>query len=179
MAKVGIFFGTDTGNTRKVAKLIQKEFDDAELVAKPLNINRVEVDDLLAYDYLIMGTPTLGEGELPGLSTQCEAESWEEFLPKMEGTDFSGKKIALFGLGDQVSYASEFVDGLGELYDAFSDAGAELVGSWPNEGYDFESSQALDGDNFVGLVIDQDNQASQTSERVAKWVAQVKSEFSL
>lgn len=179
MAKIGIFFGTDTGNTRKIAKLIRKEFADEELVDKPLNINRVTVEDLLAYDALILGTPTLGDGELPGLATQCESPSWDEFLQELDDVDFSGKKIALFGLGDQVGYADEFVDALGEMYDTFSDLGAEMIGRWPNEGYEFTESQALDGDEFVGLVIDQDNQSAQSAERISKWVAQIKEEFSL
>ena len=86
MAKIGIFFGTDTGNTRKIAKQIQRKFDD-ELMAKPLNVNRTEVDDFMSYDYLILGTPTLGDGLLPGLSADAENERWEEFLPKLEDQD--------------------------------------------------------------------------------------------
>ncbi len=61
MAKVGIFFGSDTGKTRKVAKLIQDTFASDE-VAAPVNINKASIDDLLAYEYLILGTPTLGDG---------------------------------------------------------------------------------------------------------------------
>ncbi|WP_024871208.1 flavodoxin [Tolumonas lignilytica] len=178
MAKVGIFFGSDTGKTRKVAKLIQDAFASDE-VAAPVNINKAGIDDLLAYDYLILGTPTLGDGALPGLDADCQAESWAEFVPELEAADLSGKKVALFGLGDQASYGDAFVDALGELYDIVSEAGASVVGFWPNEGYEFNSSNALDGDDFVGLVIDQDNQSSMTAERVKTWVAALKSEFAL
>jgi len=178
MAKVGIFFGSDTGKTRKIAKMIHKAFASDE-VEKPVNINRVSLDDLLAYDMLILGTPTLGEGQLPGLSCGCEAESWEEFAPELEGADLSGKTVALFGLGDQVGYPDEVVDALGELYDIVSEAGAEVVGFWPTEGYDYNQSNAADEDKFVGLVIDQDNQAAQTEARVAKWVESLKEAFSL
>ncbi len=178
MAKVGIFFGSDTGKTRKVAKLIQDAFASDE-VAAPVNINKAGIDDLLAYDYLILGTPTLGDGVLPGLDCDCQAESWAEFVPELEAADLAGKKVALFGLGDQTSYGDAFVDALGELYDIVSEAGASVVGFWPNEGYEFNSSNALDGDDFVGLVIDQDNQSSLTPERVKTWVASLKSEFAL
>ncbi len=102
MAKIGIFFGSNTGNTRKIAKLIKKRFDD-ELMDKPINVNRVTAEEFSAYDLLILGTPTLGEGELPGLSADCENESWEEFLTKIEDVDFSGKTVALYGLGDQAA----------------------------------------------------------------------------
>ncbi|MGR5118348.1 flavodoxin [Vibrio astriarenae] len=177
MAKVGIFFGTDTGSTRKIAKMIYQKLGDA--ADKPLNINRVDAATIKGYDLLVLGTPTLGEGELPGLDTECEAESWAEFLDANESLDLSGKKVALFGLGDQVGYPDEFVDGLGELYDYIADCGADFVGRWPTEGYSFNSSEAVDGDEFVGLVIDKDNQASMSEERVAHWVEQIYAEFAL
>ncbi|MDC0610957.1 flavodoxin [Vibrio sp.] len=177
MAKVGIFFGTDTGSTRKVAKQIAKQLGD--IADKPKNINRSSVSDIEEYEYLILGTPTLGEGCLPGLSVDCQEESWEEFMPNFEGLDLTGKKVALFGLGDQVGYSSEFVDALGELYDYVANCGAEIYGFWPTDGYDFDASNAVDDGMFVGLVIDKDNQASMTEQRVAGWVEQIKAEMEL
>ncbi|WP_408063540.1 flavodoxin [Vibrio nitrifigilis] len=178
MAKVGIFFGTDTGSTRKIAKQIQKLLGP-DIADKPKNINRTTVEDLNAYDCLILGTPTLGEGKLPGLSCDCQEESWEEFMPNFEGLDLSGKTVALYGLGDQVGYADEFVDALGELYDYVANTGATMVGFWPLDGYEFNSSNAVDGDEFVGLVIDKDNQSSLTDQRVAGWVEQISAEMGL
>ncbi len=178
MAQIGIFFGSDTGSTRKVAKQLQKLLGD-ELANKPVNINRADAAALAAYDMLILGTPTLGDGQLPGLSADCQEESWEEFMPNFDELDLAGKKVALFGLGDQVSYADEFVDALGELYDVVVECGAEVVGSWPLDGYDFNQSAAVVDDRFVGLVLDKDNQASLTDDRVATWVAQLKAELAL
>jgi flavodoxin I len=54
MTKVGIFFGTDTGNTRRVAKDISKAL--GAIAAKPVNVRTASADDLLAYDVLILGT---------------------------------------------------------------------------------------------------------------------------
>ncbi|MFT6986035.1 MAG: flavodoxin I [Psychromonas sp.] len=178
MAKTGIIFGTDTGKTRKIAKQIYTLLND-ESIAKPININRCSVEDLLAFDNLIIGTPTLGEGELPGLSVDCESESWEEIASDLEDADFSGKTIALFGLGDQEGYPDEFVDALGELFELFSAAGATLIGRWPNEGYKFNSSTALDGEEFVGLVLDQDNQSNLTDARLTKWLDSIKPQLGL
>ena len=169
---IGIFFGTDTGNTRRVAKSIHKKLGG--LADAPVNINKASVDDLLKYDALILGTPTLGDGELPGLTCGAQAESWEEFLPKLEGADFSGKTVALFGLGDQEGYGHEFVDALIILHDAFTATGATLVGSWPTDGYTFEASKAIIEDAFVGLVIDHDNQSDLTDERVDAWLEEIK-----
>lgn len=168
MAKIGIFFGTDTGNTRKIAKSIAKQIGEA--AGKPDNIKNVGVDDLLAYDVLILGSPTYGEGELPGLTAGTSTESWEEFLPNLVGADFSGKTIALYGLGDQVGYPGNFVDALGMIYDAFADCGAKFVGFTSTEGYEFESSKAILDEKFVGLVLDEDNQKELTDVRLADWL---------
>lgn len=178
MAKIGLFFGTDTGNTRKIAKQIKKSFDD-ELMAKPVNVNRAEVEDFMSYDYLILGTPTLGDGLLPGLSAECESESWEEFLPKLEDRDFSGKTIAIYGLGDQATYPTEFVNAIFFLHEFFDDRGAKLVGRWPTEGYDFEVSLAVDEGEFLGLALDLDSQSAKTDERLAAWLKLIADDFGL
>ena len=170
--KIGIFFGSDTGNTRRVAKSIAKKLGDS--ADAPVDVKKAEADDLLKYDALILGTPTLGDGELPGLSADASEESWEEFLPKLKGKDLSGKVVALFGLGDQEAYGHEFVDALILLYNFVVEAGAKVVGSWSTEGYSFEKSNSIIDDQFVGLVIDHENQSDLTSERVDAWLAEIK-----
>ena len=164
MAKIGLFYDTDTGNTRKVAKMINKHFDEGDIEMK--NITKLEPADFEKYTAFILGTPTLGEGELP--------DNWNEFLPELDAMNFSGKTIAMFGLGDQEEYGHEFVDGLGILYEKFESLGASFVGFWPLEGYEYDISRGeLDGE-FAGLVLDQDNQADLTPGRVETWIAQVK-----
>ena len=178
MARIGIFFGSNTGNTRKIAKMIKKRFDD-DTLADPLNVNKATPELIAGYQYLILGTPTLGDGKLPGLSSDCQNESWEEFLPKLAGVDFSGKTVALYGMGDQESYGHEFVDALKELYDFVKVRGARVVGAWPTEGYFFEASKAVVDDEFVGLALDQDNQKNLTDERVAAWLKLIAPDFGL
>ena len=178
MARIGLFFGTDTGKTRKVAKMIKKKFDD-DTMAKPINVNRAVVDEFVSYDFLILGTPTLGEGLLPGLSAECENESWEEFLPQLEDQDFTGKTVAIYGLGDQVGYADEFVDAIMEIHEFFSERGATLVGEWPTEGYEFEHTEAVVDGKFVGLALDLDNQQNLTEERLDVWLKSISSAFDL
>jgi len=168
MSKIGLFYDTDTGNTRKVAKMIVKKFDEEGLIDLK-SITKLEPADFEKYSAFILGTPTLGEGELP--------ENWDAFLPSLDGMDFSGKTIALFGLGDQEEYGHEFVDGMGILYEKFSSLGANFVGFWPLDGYEYSYSAAELEDVFAGLVLDQDNQSEQTPERVEKWVAMIKSEL--
>lgn len=164
MSKIGLFYDSDTGNTRKVAKMIAKYFDEGDVELKPMK--KVEAADFEQYSAFILGTPTLGEGELP--------ENWNNFLPELDAMAFSGKTIAMFGLGDQEEYAHEFVDGLGILYEKFDGLGASFIGFWPRDGYEYEISCAELDDEFVGLVLDQDNQSDLTAERVESWMAQIK-----
>lgn len=63
MANIGIFFGTDTGKTRKIAKLIHQKLGEA--ADAPVNINRTSLETFLSYPVLLLGTPTLGDGQLP------------------------------------------------------------------------------------------------------------------
>lgn len=178
MARIGIFFGTNSGSTRKIAKQIKKRFDD-DTMADPVNINKASAESLLAYDYLILGTPTLGDGLLPGIEAECDEESWAEALDKLQGVSFAGKTIALFGLGDQETYGHEFVDGLILLHDFFQDAGARMVGYWPTEGYSFSVSQSVIDDKFVGLALDNDTQPDLNAERLDGWLALIAPEFGL
>ncbi|MEW8431777.1 MAG: flavodoxin, partial [gamma proteobacterium symbiont of Ctena orbiculata] len=59
MHKIGIFFGTDSGTTRLIAKRIARKLKSTlgeQVAAKPVNVNRIEADRLLAYQALILGT---------------------------------------------------------------------------------------------------------------------------
>lgn len=172
MSKIGIFFGTDTGSTRLVAKKIYAALG-AERADKPKNINRTSPTELLQYDALILGTPSYGVGDLPGLAVGCQEANWAEFVPCLDGLDLSGKRIALFGLGHQERYASRFASSLIQLYRVFLGYGAQLVGSWSTEGYQFEHSDSIIDNRFVGLVLDQRGQPHLSDERINAWLQQV------
>lgn len=178
MPRIGLFFGSSTGNTRRIAKMIKKRFDDATM-AEALNVNKATPELLAGYAYLILGTPTLGEGDLPGLEADCQQPSWAEFLPQLAAVDFTGKTVALYGLGDQEKYPDQFVDALGLLYDFVTARGARVVGAWPTDGYDFIASKAERDGEFVGLVLDQDNQKMLTDDRLETWLRLISAEFGL
>lgn len=125
---------------------------------------------MLMYDVLILGTPTYGEGVLPGLSTGNATESWEEFLPTLVGQDFSSKKVAIYGLGNQKSYPNEFVDAMFYLYEQFAQCNATLIGAWATDGYEFKASKAVVNEQFIGLVLDQENQKDLTPDRLNAWL---------
>ncbi|WP_317932910.1 flavodoxin [Halioxenophilus sp. WMMB6] len=173
MQKIGIFFGTETGTTRLIAKKIYKLLGD-DNAAKPLNVNRVTAEEFLQYDALILGTPSYGVGEIPGLSAGCLEKNWEEFLAQFGKPNLTGKRIAMFGLGAQERYAERFCSSLIALHQTFADLGAEMIGDWSTEGYQFDHSASVVDGRFVGLVIDQRTQGMHTDQRLEQWLQQVK-----
>jgi len=170
MAKIGLFYGTETGNTRKVGKMIAKEFGGDDVV-KLHSTAKATAEDLGQYSSLIFGMPTLGDGEMEN--------SFKAFMEQqLESVDLSGKTVALYGLGDQNGYGHEFLDGMVFIYDKVKAKGAKIVGSWSTEGYEFTKSKALlDDDNFFCLAIDEDNQSDETKSRVKQWVAQIRADL--
>mmetsp|Transcript_24670 Transcript_24670/g.36789 ORF Transcript_24670/g.36789 Transcript_24670/m.36789 type:complete len:186 (+) Transcript_24670:689-1246(+) len=94
----------------------------------------------------------------------------------MQDLNLVGKKVAVFGLGDQVSYAENYADASGELYDVFEGLGCQMIGHTSQDGYEHEASKAIKGDKFCGLLCDAVNQEELTEDRVVQWVAQLKEE---
>ena len=118
MKKIGLFYGGTTAKTAVVALKIQEAFAENEVVLIPIEgATRKEFE---SFDNIIAGTSTWFDGELPTY--------WDEFMPEIESIDMTGKKVALFGLGDQERYPDNFVDGIGILAEAFTKSNAELIG---------------------------------------------------
>ncbi len=166
MAKVGIFYGSSTGNTEYIAEKIKRylELEDVEL----FNVDSTAKADVEKCDYLILGTSTWGIGDMQ--------DDWEDFIEAFLSVDLSKKKVALFGLGDQEVYAESFVDGMGHLYDRITDR-TKIVGKWPVKDYHFRESDAVRDNVFVGLAIDQDNEPKKSDEKIKAWVMELKKEF--
>ena len=167
--KIGLFFGSDTGNTETIAEKIIEILDrDIDLI----NIYDAKAEDFTQYDDLILGLSTWHDGELQS--------DWDTFFMEFSEVDFTNKTIAFFGLGDQYIYADYFIDGVGIIGEVVIENGGKIVGKWPSEGYEHTESKAeLEEGVFLGLAIDEDNQFEQTDERIVTWVAQIISEFPL
>ena len=171
MAQIGLFFGSDEGNTERVAYRIQKRL--GEDVVDVRDIADVTQLDFANYDKIILGIPTWDFGQIQS--------DWEEFWDDVAAVDFSGKQIALFGLGDQFGYGDYFLDAMGMLHDVIIQTGPEIVGHWSTDGYEFEASKAeISGTGmFVGLALDEDQQENLTADRLNRWCTQIHGEFGL
>ncbi len=166
MKAIGLFYGSTYGMTEKSAMKIKKAFGSAEIDV--YDLKNTTIEDMMKYDNLIFGTSAWGIGEMQ--------DDWELFIDKLSIIDFSEKKVALFGLGDQKEYPESFVDGLGTLYCRLPNK-KNVVGAWPVDGYDYYFSLADTEGVFVGLVLDDHNQADLSDKRIKDWVNQLKTEF--
>lgn len=169
MAKVGLFYGSTTGKTADAAEQVQAALGGDSVV------DLVEIEDagaLSGYEYLIIACPTWNIGELQ--------DDWAAVFDDLDDVDFSGKTIAYMGTGDQVGYADNFMDAMGQLEEKISSLGGKTVGYWSAEGYEHEASLAIrDGNKFCGLAIDEDNESEKTEDRIKTWTTQIKQEMSL
>lgn len=167
MRKTAIIYSYNTQKSKKAAEKIIDAFGKEQIEA--INAEELSVEVFEKYDNFILSAPTWFDGELPNY--------WDEFVPDLEEMDLKNKTFAVFGLGDQKGYSENFCDAIGILVEILEECGAKIIGSTSVEGYSYESSRAQRGNKFVGLPLDQENQARLTNERIENWVAQIKKEM--
>lgn len=165
MKKTGIFYGSTTGTTKEVA----------EEIGKALGVEAADIhdvadsapSDVAQYDLLLLGTSTWGSGELQ--------DDWYDFVPGLEPMDLKGKKIALFGCGDE-SMSDTFCGAVGALYHKLKDTGAEFIGFYPATCYEFDESESVADGVAYGLLLDNVNHPDLSADRISDWTAMIKKE---
>jgi len=171
VAIIGLFFGSDEGNSERIAYRIQKRLgEDLVDVFDIADVTQLDFDD---YDKIIFGIPTWDFGQIQS--------DWEEFWNDVSAINFSGKTVAFFGLGDQLGYGDYFLDAMGMLHEVVSPSCNNIVGYWSTEGYEFTASKAKfpESNFFVGLALDEDQQEHLTAVRLNQWCEQIHKEFDL
>ena len=165
-----LYYGTMTGNTTAVAEAIQAALPD--LIDEVRCIDRANTEDFRNCDLLILGGSTWGDGEL--------TDDWADFLPQLDQIDFNKKTVALFGVGDQVSYTYNFVSAMKILYDKVRERGARVIAhNVPIDGFEFAHSESVVDGAFVGLVVDEMNESELTQARIERWATTVRTEAAL
>lgn len=160
MGKVSVIYGSATGNTESAAKQIAGMFG-----TEAVSVASATPDDFQA-DLLILGCSTWGLGELQ--------DDWSAKLSLLENADLSGKKVAVFGTGDQSGFSDTYCDALGILAEKAAERGGSLVGKTSSEGYAHTGSRAEIDGQFCGLALDDNNEPDKTPARIAAWVEQLK-----
>ncbi len=172
MEKIAIFFGPLNGSVHRVARLVASKIgpDKVDLV----RITEASAADLGKYSRIIFGISTIGKDTW---TQKFDNVDWSKFFPVVSEFDFTGKKIAIFGLGDHITYAYHFVDSMGLLAKTILNKGGKIYGSVSTDGYTFQDSDAIVDGRFIGLPVDEDFESELTEERVTNWINFLMKEF--
>lgn len=163
MKKTGIFYGSETGTTKAVAHLLAKYLGVASEDVH--DVARTAPTELGEYELDVLGSSTWGSGDMQ--------QDWYDFLDGAKALDLKGHKIAIFGCGDE-TMSDTFCDAVGEIYDGLQVTGAEFVGAYSADVYDYVHSQADKNGKTVGLLIDEVNHPELTEPRVKDWASRLK-----
>ncbi len=165
MKKTLLLYWAPGGNVEEVAKLISDTIgrDKVELC----DVASFDVERIGSFENFIIGNSTVGADVWMDASND---NKWNEFFVKTEKLDLSDKKVAAFGLGNQILYPENFVDSLGYLKNEVEKRGGCLIGQWPVEGYSFTDSLGAENGFFYGLALDHDNDYDLTKKRVETWI---------
>ena len=174
MKKIGIFYWPLKGNVEKTAQTLSEKLSD--YACELISLSDAKDGDFDRFDFLIFGNSTVGAPHWEHATTD---NKWYVMFHQLEEAkiDFQGKKTAFFSLGDQVNYPHNFVDSLDLVFNHITKHNITHVGTWPNKGYEFYESKALHNGQFLGLVLDLDNQPETLEPYTDRWVEELKKEF--
>ena len=174
MSKIGLFFGPLKGSVHRVAEKVKAAIGEEQI--ELISVNDASATDLEKYDKIIFGISTVGKETWDSNYSNID---WSKFFPNISKVDYSGKTVAIFGLGDHITYSGYFVNAMGVLAKDLMKNGATIVGQVDPSGYEFDESEAVIDGKFIGLPIDEDFEPELTDERVANWVKTIKPAFGL
>ena len=115
--KTLILYASMSGNTEAIADLIEESFKSEGIQVDRLEALDADASDMLTYDTILLGAYTWGDGELP--------DEFLDIYDEMEQMDLSGKKMAVFGSGDQAY--EHFCAAVDLLEERIVEKGGELV----------------------------------------------------
>jgi len=146
--KVGIFYGSETGNSEMLCEDIETELG-AGFDCDIQSLADVDPAAMQTDTFYILVTSTYGNGDLPST-----ALPFEEALTTGK-PDLTGVRFAIFGLGDMV-FAETFNHGSMKLADMMAAQGAVQVGErglHDASGFDMPEDIALPWvQGIVGLM---------------------------
>jgi len=164
MKNIAIFYASNTGNTKEIAKQISKSLDGI----KEYDLKVTGCEYMQDYENIILGVSTWEEGRMQ--------DDWEKVWNQFSKINFKNKKVAIFGLGNQKKYKNNFLDAMGKIYLQLIKANAQVIGFTSTLGYEFEKSEAVIKNSFVGLALDIENDENY-SEKIEDWTKILKNEF--
>ena len=174
MSKIGLFFGPLKGSVNRVAEKVNTALGEQNV--DMISVHDASAEDLEKYEKIIFGISTVGKETW---DSDFSNTDWSKFFPNISKVDYSGKTVAIFGLGDHITYSNYFVNAMGLLAKQLLKNGATIVGKVDPDSYEFDDSEAIFDGMFIGLPVDEDFQPELTDSRVASWVNDIKPAFGL
>jgi flavodoxin I len=172
MSKIGLFFGPEKGSVHRAAEKVAAAIgtDQVDMIS----VNNAVASDLEKYDKIIFGISTVGKETW---DSEYSNTDWAKFFPEVSKAAYKGQVVAIFGLGDHITYPEHFVNAIGRLAKELMKQNVKLVGSVSSEGYEFEDSEALIDGRFAGLPLDEDFEPELTDERIGAWLKSIQPDF--
>ena len=115
MSKTGIFYASKGGVTETFAKQIAEK-----LGADVHNMKDTKVDAIADYQNVVLMSSSYFFGAL--------MEDWGGKVKLLHTVDFSGKNVAIVGVGSQERHPDSFCSGAADFYDKLRFSGARFVG---------------------------------------------------
>lgn len=168
---VGLFYAPAGGSVHKVAKQIKRKLSGHKV--EMFCITDITPEKFLDYRNLILVCSSLGRNTWE----REQKDKWAPFLPGLRKISLNGRKVAIVGLGDHLTYPNNFADGMGDLSDIIVEIGGVLIGKTMTADYIFNDSRAVRDGLFVGLPLDEDFEKEKTEARIDKWYSILKPEL--
>lgn len=119
MSKILTIYASSTGNTELMAEAMVAylESKQHEVNVKTFDFDAIDVEELLAYDAVLVGTHSCDDGELP--------YEVEDFYEDLDDVDVKGRLFGVFGSAD--SFYETYGGAIDLMYDRLKNLGAILV----------------------------------------------------
>jgi flavodoxin I len=125
MQKAIVVYGSTTGNTEELAGYIGRALKSGGIGEVHIkNVTDTDVNELLDYEIILLGSSTWGDGELQ--------DDYFDFFEALNKMDLTGKKAAAFGTGE--SSWSHFCAAVDTLQERLTKCGAEVAEGFKVDG---------------------------------------------
>ncbi|MCI2424449.1 flavodoxin [Candidatus Acetothermia bacterium] len=114
-----VVFGSTTGNTERLAGSVAEGLKEGAVKVTVKNVTQTKVEELGAYDCIILGSSTWGLGELQ--------DDFVPFYEKLANVTLNGKKAAVFGTGDENTFPDNFCEAVDILAERLVKCGAVMI----------------------------------------------------
>lgn len=119
MGNILMLYASTTGNTELMAEAIVEYLENKQhqVVTKTFDFDPIDVEELLDYDAVLVGTHTWDDGDLP--------YEVEDFYEELDDVDITGQIVGVFGSAD--SFYDTYGGAIDLMGDCLENKGATMV----------------------------------------------------